>query len=189
MPAGNIGNRQVVHQPDKILLHFPREEVLIRQNQQDFPLQRRKIRRRHRLLVHQVRQKAGNAHVLLLLVVLENRLEHIPDVGNLLRTFVPDMLHSGLDQRGLQLFIVAVLHVPQHQRRQTVLFLQAFQRPRVHASGGNEHQPADFAGILLYIPLSSSRYCLVIHAHIHNEKNKRNKYNNTQMFVLNFHNY
>ena len=92
-------------------------------------------------------------HILFLLVVLEYRLEHILRVGDLFAALVADMAHAGLYERRLQLFIVAVLHVPQHERRKAVFLFQAFQRIFVHAAGGDQHKPAGLAGIFLDIDL------------------------------------
>lgn len=63
------------------------------------------------------------------------------------------MAHAGPNELRLQLLVVAVLHVPQHERRKTVLFLQALQRGLVHAAGGDQHQSSDLSGIALHIDL------------------------------------
>ena len=92
-------------------------------------------------------------HVLLLLKVLEYRLEHVLRVGYLLGALVADMAHAGLDERRLELFIVAVLHVPQHDRRKAVFLFEALQRRLIHAAGRDKDHSARFAGILLHIYL------------------------------------
>ena len=81
MPAGDVDDLRVLHQFDEVLLHLAGEEVLIGQNQQNAAFQRPKIRLGHGGLVHQVCQQAGDAYVLCLLEVLEDRLKHIPRVG------------------------------------------------------------------------------------------------------------
>ena len=142
-----------MHQPYQILLHFTGEKVLIRQNKQDLPRKRGEIRLGHRLLVHKVGKKPRDMYIFFLLVVLKNRLEHILRTGNFLRAFIADMAHARLYQLRLQLFIVAVIHVPQHQRRKEVSLFQAFQRIGVHTAGGNQDQSARFSRILLNIDL------------------------------------
>ncbi len=74
--------------------------------------QRPKIRLGHGGLVHQVCQQAGDVYVLCLLEVLEDRLKHIPRVGGFLGAFIAEMAHARLNQARLQLFVIAVGHVP-----------------------------------------------------------------------------
>ena len=108
--ARDVGGLRPVHQPDKILLHFSGEEILIGQDQENLACQHRKICCRDRLLMHQVGKQAGNMYVLFLLVVLEDRLKHILRVGDLLGAFVADVAHTGLDERRLELFICGQVH-------------------------------------------------------------------------------
>lgn len=63
------------------------------------------------------------------------------------------MPHPGFDEGGLELFVIAVLHVPQHERREAVLLLQALDGVCVHAAGGNQDQPAGLSRVLLHIDL------------------------------------
>ena len=63
------------------------------------------------------------------------------------------MAHARLDKRRLELFVIAVLHVPQHERHKEVFSFQAFQRVCVHAAGGDQNQTAGFSRILLHIDL------------------------------------
>lgn len=99
--ARDVGDLRPVHQPDKILLHFPGEEILIGQDQEDLACQHRKICCRDRLLVHQVGKQAGNMYVLFLLVVLEDRLKHVLRVGissalSLRMWLIPALMSVGL---------------------------------------------------------------------------------------------
>lgn len=91
--------------------------VLIRQDEQDAAPQVAEVGLRHRRLAHNVSQQARDVHVLLLPVVPEDRLEHILRIGGLLGTFAAKMAHAEPDELRLQLFIAAVLQVPQCQRR------------------------------------------------------------------------
>lgn len=82
MSAGNIDDLRIMHQLDEILLHFSREEVLIRQDKKNFARKCRKVSFGHGLLVHEVSEQSGDMHILLPLVVLEDGLKHIPCAGN-----------------------------------------------------------------------------------------------------------
>lgn len=90
-------------------------------------------------------------YVLFLLVVLEDRLKHVLRVGDLIGAFVADVAHTGFDERRLELFIIAVLHIPEHERREAVFPFQAFQRVFVHAAGRDQHKSAGLARIPLHI--------------------------------------
>ena len=63
------------------------------------------------------------------------------------------MAHTSLYELRFQLFIIAVLHIPQHQRRKEVFPFQAFQRIFVHAAGRDQDQSAGFSRIFLHIDL------------------------------------
>ena len=91
MPARNIGNLRIVHQPDKILLHFSRKEILIGQDEKDLPCKRCKVCLCHRLLIHEVGKQPGDMRIFFLLVIFENGLKHIPCAGDLFLAFIADM--------------------------------------------------------------------------------------------------
>lgn len=95
-------------------------------------------------LVHQADEGPlhffGKVVVLLLPVVPEDRLEHILRIGGLLGTFAAKMAHAEPDELRLQLFIVAVLQVPQCQRRKEGLPFQALDGIRVQPAGGDQHE-------------------------------------------------
>ena len=95
----------------------------------------------------------GKVVVLLLPVVPEDRLEHILRIGGLLGTFAAKMAHTEPDELRLQLFIVAVLQVPQCQRRKEVLPFQALDGIRVQPAGGDQHESPGLTGIFLHIDL------------------------------------
>lgn len=85
-------------------------------------------------------------HVLFLREVSESRLEYILCIGDLLRRFVPDVPEAGRNQLRLELFVVAVLHVPEHQRRKAVFLFERPERRLVHAARGDENEPAASPG-------------------------------------------
>ena len=86
-------------------------------------------------------------HILLLLVILEDGFKHILRSGDFLCTFITDMAHSCLDERRFEFFIVAVLHIPQHERREDVFLFQTFQSIRIHAASGDQNQSACFSNV------------------------------------------
>ena len=92
-------------------------------------------------------------HVLFLREVSEDRLEHVLCIGDLLRRFVPDVPEAGRNQLRLELFVVAALHVPEHQRRKAIFPPERFERRLVHAARGDENEPARLAGVFLHIDL------------------------------------
>ena len=71
-------------------------------------------------MVHKVGEKSGNMHVLLLFIVLEYRFKHIPRIGDFLGAFVANVTHAELNEPRFQLFIVAMFHIPKHDRGKTV---------------------------------------------------------------------
>ena len=69
--------------------------------------------------------------------------------GDLFFALVSDVGKAHFDQSRLEFFIIAMLHIPQHDGREAVFFLQAFERVFVHAARGDQNKAADFVGILL----------------------------------------
>ena len=115
--------------------------------------ERLEIRRRDRPLVHQIGRQPRYVYVLFARVVLKDRLEHIPRAGDFLRAFIADVAQARADEPGLEPFIVAALHIPQHERREEILSPERAERGRVHAAGGDQDQAACRAGVFLRVDL------------------------------------
>ena len=92
-------------------------------------------------------------YVLFARVVLKDRLEHIPRAGDFLRAFIADVAQARADEPRLEPFVVAALHIPQHERREEILPPEREERGRVHAAGGDQDQAARRAGVFLRVDL------------------------------------
>ena len=73
-------------------------------------------------------------YILFLLIIPEDRIEHILRIGDLFCAFVADVAHSQLNKFRFHLLIIAAFQIPQHQQRKTVLSFQTLERIGIHAA-------------------------------------------------------